>query len=80
MGLLSKNPIQTKSITAGVLNLIGDIFTQVITRLSKGPKSQVPVPLRSIYAISAVESVEVGTYHFTHGFKYDMDAYMAPHV
>ena len=45
-------------------------------------RSQVPSHLRSIRAISAVESMEVGTYHFTRGTQvlspnYDMDAYMA---
>ena len=32
--------------------------------------------LTSICVISAIESMEVGTYHFTWGLKYDMDAYM----
>jgi len=41
-----------------------------------GPKSQVPSHLRSIHAILAIESMEVGTYHFTQGSKYDMDAHM----
>jgi hypothetical protein len=39
------------------------------------------VPRRSIRAISAVESMEVGTHHFIWSKvlspKYDMDAYMA---
>ena len=47
-----------------------------------GPKSYVPSHLRSICAILAIESMEVGTFHFTHGSKpvspkYDMDSYMA---
>ena len=35
--------------------------------------------MRPICGILAVESIEVGTYHFTHvpNRKYDMDAYMA---
>jgi hypothetical protein len=41
----------------------------------------VPSPMRSIRAILAVESMEVGTDHFTRvpspNPKYDMDAYMA---
>ena len=32
-------------------------------------RSQVPSHSRSIHAISAVETMEVGTYHFTHGPK-----------
>jgi hypothetical protein len=31
-----------------------------------GPKSQVPIHLR---CISAIENMEVGTYHFTRGSK-----------
>jgi hypothetical protein len=43
---------------------------------------KVPSHLRLIRAVLAVESMEVGTYHFTWGPKsmspkYDMDAYMA---
>ena len=41
-----------------------------------GPKSQGPSHLRLIGAISTIESMGVGTYHFTWGPKYDMDAYM----
>jgi hypothetical protein len=48
------------------------------------PKYEVPSHLRSMYAMVAVQSMEVGTYHFTRGPKsqvpspnYDMDAYMA---
>ena len=36
----------------------------------------VPSHLRSIPAVLAIESMEVGTYHFAHGPKYDMDAHM----
>ena len=35
-----------------------------------------PNSLEVIRAISAVESMKVGTYHFTPDSKYDMDAYM----
>ena len=49
---------------------------------SHGYQVLVPSPLRSIRAISAVESMGVGTYHFTQGpkspsSKYDMNAYKA---
>ena len=36
----------------------------------------VPSHLSSIRVILAVESMEVGTYHFTWGPKYDIDAHM----
>jgi hypothetical protein len=47
-----------------------------------GPKSCVSSHLTSVCAILAIESMEVGTFHFTHGSKsvgpkYDMDSYMA---
>ena len=42
-----------------------------------GPMSSISSHLRSIHAISNVESTEVGTYHFMRGPKYDMDVYMA---
>jgi len=32
---------------------------------TKGQFTRVPSPLRSIRAISTIESIEVGTYHFT---------------
>ena len=35
-----------------------------------GPKIHVPSLLRSICAISAVESIEDGTYHFTQGLEF----------
>ena len=38
--------------------------------------SQVPSHMRSIRAISTVENIEVGTFHFTLGPKYDMNVYM----
>jgi hypothetical protein len=43
-------------------------------------RSQVPSHLRLIHAISTVESMEIGAYHFTQGPKslvpkYDTDAY-----
>jgi hypothetical protein len=38
-------------------------------RFPRGPKSQVTSHLRSIRAISAVESIEVGKYNFTRGSK-----------
>jgi hypothetical protein len=41
-----------------------EVFTQ-------GPKSQVPIHLRSIRAISIVESMEVETHHCTRGPKYE---------
>jgi hypothetical protein len=50
----------------------------------KGQFTWVPSHLRSMYAMVAVQSMKVGTYHFTRGPKsqvlspnYDMDAYMA---
>ena len=36
------------------------------------PKTLFPSHLRSIRAITAVENMELGTYHFTHGPKYDI--------
>ena len=36
-----------------------------------------PSHLRSIHVISTIESMEVGTYHFKRGPKYDVIAYMA---
>jgi hypothetical protein len=36
----------------------------------------VPSHLRSICVISTIERMKVGTHYFTHGPKYDMDAYM----
>ena len=51
---------------------------------NRGPKPYVPSYLRSIHAISIVESMEIVTYHSTWGPnfqalspKYDIDVYMA---
>ena len=52
--------VQSQSLRAWKLGL---------TTSHGGPKSYVPIHLRSIYAISIVEGMEVGTYHFTHGPK-----------
>ena len=40
------------------------------------PKPWVLVHLWSIRVISTVDSIEVGIFHFTHGPKHDMDAYI----
>ena len=47
-------------------------------QFARGPKYWVSSHLRSIRAILVVESMKVGTYHFTRVLspKYDMDAYM----
>jgi hypothetical protein len=43
----------------------------------EGPVPTVSSPSRSIRAISTVESMGVGTYHFTRVPSHDMDVYMA---
>lgn len=56
--------------------VLGDTITHITTPYSSpsctGP--QVPSHLSSTHAISAVESMEGGAYHFTLDPKYDMDA------
>ena len=66
LGLVTSHGSQVpKSLEVNMCNLSRWKHGSWDLPLHTGPRSQVPSHLRSIHAISAVESMEVGTCHFT---------------